>query len=85
VRKERLICEKYELDNQIKMGDLAPVSESNAWVSSMIVRARDILTRIAPELCDRLAVETNPQRIRELIDAEVVRALSQLSQYKGAQ
>jgi hypothetical protein len=60
------------------------VAEINAFVSGMIVRARDILTRIAPELRDRLAKETDPIRIQELIEAEVNRALASLAQFKGA-
>jgi hypothetical protein len=64
-------------------GELVNVAEVNAFVSGMIVRARDIFVRMPVELCDRLASESSPIRIRELIEAEITRALLQLSQFKG--
>src|ERR1043165_2697873 len=54
-RKEVALANKYELENKIKLNELAPIGEVNAWVSGMILRARDIMVRISPELCDRLA------------------------------
>ena len=84
-RKEVALASLRELELAMEKGELVKVAEVNAFVSSMILRARDILSRIAPELCDRLAKETDPSRIRELIDAEVLRALTQLSAFRGAQ
>jgi hypothetical protein len=83
-RKERAIADLRELELSIKRGDLVNIGEMNAWVSGMILRAREILTRIGPELRDRLAKETDPNHIQELIDAEVARALVQLSQFRAA-
>jgi hypothetical protein len=83
-RKERALADLRELELAVKSGDLAPVAEVNAWVAGQILRARDILVRIAPELRDRLAQETNPNRVQELIDAEVNRALTALAEYRHA-
>jgi hypothetical protein len=82
-RKEIALADLRELELAVKRGELAPVAEVNAFVSSMILRARDIVSRIAPELRDRLAKETDPIRIQELIEVETTRALTQLSQFKG--
>ena len=82
-RKEVALADLRELELSVKRGELAPVAEVNAFVSSMILRARDIFTRLAPELRDRLAKETDPIRIHQLIEAETTRALTQLSQFKG--
>jgi hypothetical protein len=84
-RKERAIADLRELELSVKRGELVKIGEMNAWVSGMILRAREILTRIAPELRDRLAKETDPNRIQELIDAEVSRALVQLSQFRASE
>lgn len=81
-RKEIALADLRELELATGRGELVKLAEVNAWISGMVVRARDILTRIAPELCDRLAKETNPQRVRELIELEVNRALTQLSEFK---
>lgn len=84
-RKERALADLRELELSTKRGELAPIGEINAWISGMILRARDILTRIAPELRDRLAKEIDPIRVQELIEAEITRALTQLAVFKGAQ
>jgi hypothetical protein len=61
---------------------MAPISEINAWVAGMIMRAREILTRIGPELKDRLAQTTNPHDCERLVMTEVGRALNELSEFK---
>ncbi|HEY4359415.1 MAG TPA: hypothetical protein VGN17_00500 [Bryobacteraceae bacterium] len=80
-RKEIALASLRELELQVKQGDLAPIAEVNAWVAGMIVEARNILLRIAPDLRDRLAIETDPAAIDRLIAAEVDRALAALAQY----
>lgn len=81
-RKERALADLRELELSVKRGELVSIGEINAWVSGMILRARDILTRIAPELRDRLAKETDPNRIQQLLEAEIHRALTQLSTFQ---
>lgn len=78
-RKERALADKHQIDVAVKLGELVSVAEVNAFVSQNIVAARDILSKISPELADRLAPETNPVTIRMLIDTEVHRALTRLS------
>lgn len=81
-RKEVALANLRELELNVKSGDLTPVSEINAWVAGMIIEARNILLRIAPELRDRLAIETDPAEIDKLISAEIDRALYQLKSFR---
>lgn len=69
-----------ELELAQKSGQLISYEFVNQVVSTMIIRARDILLRIAPELRDRLAAETDPIKIHEMIEAEIVRALGELKE-----
>jgi len=78
----KLQKEKREFD--LSAGVLEEVGPLNAWAAGMIIRARDILLRIGPELRDRLAQETAPVKCDEMVTAEIARALSELSEYKQA-
>jgi hypothetical protein len=77
-RKETALADLAELQVAEKKSELIPYADVNKWVSTNIIRARDILLRISPELRDRLAAETDPVKCGELIDAEVYRALAEL-------
>jgi hypothetical protein len=81
-RKEVAIADLRELELKQKRGELVPVSDVNAFVSGMIVRARDILLRLAPELRDRLATCTDPLECEGMVTDEVYRALRELSEYE---
>jgi len=75
------IADLRELEVAQKRGELLPASEVNAFISGMIIRARDILLRIAPELRDRLATCSDAVECERLIDDEVRRALRELAEY----
>jgi hypothetical protein len=53
-RKEVAIADLRELELKQKRGELVSMSEVNAFISGMIIRSRDILLRIGPELRDVL-------------------------------
>jgi hypothetical protein len=74
---------KAQYENAVKEAQLVPLGEINAWVAGMVIRARDILTRIGPELKDRLAQETDPHKCERLIVGEVTRALNELAEFKA--
>ena len=67
---------------QERRGELRPIAAVNAYVSGMIIEARDILLRIAPELADKLAQQSDPVKCRELIENEVNEALRKLAEYR---
>ena len=79
-RKETALADKAELDVLQRRGELVPLATANAWFAGAVVKARDILLRIGPELRDRLAVETDPIRVEAMVVEEVVRALSMLKE-----
>ena len=79
---EWLKVDKTKLELERRRGELVPIAEINAYVAGMIIRARDILLRIGPELRDRLAQEADPVACEGLIDGEVQRALRELAEYE---
>lgn len=83
-KREYIRLEKEALELKRIRGDLAPVGEINAFVAGMIIRSRDLLLRIGPELKDRLAHTSSPHTCEEMIAYEIRRALNELSEYKPA-
>jgi len=81
-RKERALADLRELELSAKRGELVSLVQVNAWVSGMILRARDILLRIGPELRDRLSKESDPITVDGLITKEITRALQELATVK---
>ncbi len=73
---------KQQFENAVREGNLAPIGEVNAWVAGMIIRAREILTRIGPELKDRLAQTVDPHECERLVAAETNRALNELAEFR---
>ena len=82
LRKETALASIRELELEQKRGMLAPIVVVNAFVCAQVIRARDILMRIGPELRDRLAIETDPAKCEAMIEMEVRRALSELKEMK---
>jgi hypothetical protein len=74
-RKEIALANEKELMVMMRRGDVAPIVQVNAWFSGCIIKARDILLRMGPELRDRLAAEVDPVECEKLILAEIERAL----------
>jgi hypothetical protein len=83
-RKELALAQLNELELAQKKSELISFADVNHFESTNIIRARDILLRIAPELRDRLAAETDPIKCGEIIDAEIYRALSELKVFSRA-
>jgi hypothetical protein len=81
-RKQIALADLKELELAHKRGELVNKDEVNNFFGGLFLKARDILSHIAPELKDRLAHETDPVQIESLIDAEVRRALELLAEYK---
>jgi hypothetical protein len=81
-QKEWIRVKRDALELRRKEGEVVPLAEINAWCAGMVIRAREVLIRIAPELKDRLAQETDPIRCEKLIAGEINRALNELAEYK---
>jgi hypothetical protein len=78
-----LAVEERKLKLAQRRGELVGIAEINAYVAGMIIRARDILLRIGPELRDRLSQETDPVRCEEWVAAEVNRSLAELAEFRS--
>jgi len=83
-QREWIRVQKDALTLARDRAELAPIGEINAWVAGMIIRAREILMRIAPELKDRLAQQSNPHECERLVADEVKRALNELAEFKSS-
>jgi hypothetical protein len=77
-RKESALADERQLRVGERRGALVPIVHVNAHFAGVIVKSRDILLRIGPELGDQLAAESNSIRCAELVNREVLRALGVL-------
>ena len=83
-RKERALADLRELELATKRGEFVEAEKVNAWIAGMIIKARDVLLRMPAELQDRLAQESDPANVRQLLDEEIRRALNCLGAYKSS-
>lgn len=75
------VREKH-LKNETEEGRLVDLVIINSWIAGMIMKARDELTRIGAEICDRVARESDPAKCRALIDDRISQSLENLTEYK---
>lgn len=82
-RKEAALADLREVELKERVGALVSAEDVNHWIGGMIIKSREVLMRIAPELKDRLSQESNPIKIEQIIEGEIRRALDELAQFKG--
>jgi hypothetical protein len=82
-RKETALATIREIEVSVKRRELVPIGKINAFVAGMIIKAREELLRIAPELRDRLAQEADPIACEQLVAARIQSALNVLAEYRG--
>jgi hypothetical protein len=81
IRYKKAQAAMLELQLEQERGELVRYADVEAWESTNIIRARDIILRIAPEMADRLAAESDPILVREMLEAEHNRALAELKRF----
>jgi hypothetical protein len=75
----RLERDRLALERERKqLIELAPI---NAYVAGMIIKARDELMRMGPELRDRLAQETDPIACEAMLNNRVGQVLAGMSEF----
>ena len=79
LRKEIALADQRELELQIRRGEMVSRHLMREWIAEGFVGAKNVLLKIAPELRNRLAAESDPARIEILIQAEVEAALRQIA------
>ena len=82
-RRRREVAESRlkELEVGEREGQLLPADEVRDAVSGMIIAVRETLLRIPSELQDRLAGMSSAPACGELLEEEIRRALTNLSEY----
>jgi hypothetical protein len=84
-QKEWARVEMQHLELARRRGELIELAPINAFVAGMILRAREELLHIAPELRDRLAQETNPVECERMVSDRIRHALAGLAEYRPQQ
>lgn len=74
--------QREQLDSDIRTGKYVPLEEVNQYISTMQLKARDLFLRIAPELKDQIAQESDPVNVEYMITLEINRALSEMAEMK---
>jgi hypothetical protein len=82
-RKEVALANIREIEVSVKRRELVPIGKINVFVAGMIIKAREELLRIGPELRDRLAQEADPIACEQLVAARIQAALNVLAEYRG--
>lgn len=79
---EKLREKRLKIDREESR--LVDVAAVNSWVAGMIMKARDELVRIGPELRDSLGQETDGIKCEAMVTDRIMQALEKLSEYKPA-
>lgn len=83
VRQEAWVkLREREVKLAIQEGKLVDLFAVNAYVAGAIIKARDELLRIGPELRDQLAQESDPVAVEEILLKRHVRVLAGLAEYR---
>lgn len=79
LRNEIAIADQREMELQIRRSEMVSRHMMREWISEGYVGAKDVLLMIAPELKDRLAVESDPVRVEQIIQGEIEVALRRIA------
>ncbi|MEP6962558.1 MAG: hypothetical protein ABI995_10790 [Acidobacteriota bacterium] len=79
--RERLKLERDRLDLAKRKGELVEKDAVNAYIAGMILKARDIMLQIGPELRDKLSKVSDPVKCEELVMVEIRRGLQEIAKY----
>lgn len=78
-RKEAALASMRELELKTRRGELIEAADVEREWSAAIAGARERLLQMPEQICERVAVESDPRVCAELIRKEVYRALTELS------
>lgn len=79
LRKEIALADQRELELKIRREEMVSRDQMRQVIGATIISAKDVLLKIAPELKDRLAAESDPARIEALVQGEIEVALRTLA------
>jgi hypothetical protein len=78
-RKMIAIANLSELELATKRGQLVSLKEVNAWIAKTIERAKEVFLPISARISERIANESDPVAVQEIIDGEIRKALMKMS------
>jgi hypothetical protein len=81
-RKENALAVLRELEVATRMGELIPRYQVTGFLSRGLVAFRDALLRLPGELSDRLAAETSPAVVHDILDGRLRDALQGFARLK---
>jgi BarA-like signal transduction histidine kinase len=79
-RKDAAIADRYELDLQVRRGELVEAEDVKQTWASCILRCKARLLGISTKLAPLLVAEESPKAVKALIDEEINDCLGELSQ-----
>lgn len=80
-RQKIAMADEREILVAQRAGELIPKIQVQQQISGMIVRARDLIRRIGPEIQDKVAAETDPVKCGRLISEKADRVLEMLAEF----
>jgi hypothetical protein len=78
-RKEEALADFRRIQVMEKQRELIPVSYVRRWASEFLIQGRQILEWGPSELQDELAMESDPLKVRAILDAWVARVMERFS------
>jgi hypothetical protein len=82
LRKELALANAAELMNRQRCAELVPASLVRELTAKMIAKASDALMRLPGALAERIAVESDPHKVENILAGELAVALKALSEVK---
>jgi hypothetical protein len=80
LRRSRALAEGSEIENMVRRGELLPVPYVTKWVTRYLIDGRDELLRLPSELADELAGESDPVKVRRILEAATDRVIKKFEQ-----
>lgn len=75
LRRAAALAEKAEIENMVRRGELLPKHYIRTWSLKHMIEHRDTILRMGSELADKVAAESDPRKVKEIIDAYGLRIL----------
>jgi hypothetical protein len=80
LRRAKALAEHQEIENMVRRGELMPVSYVRRWALRFLIDGRDEMLRLPSELADPLAAESDPVRVRAILEVAMERVMGRFEQ-----
>jgi hypothetical protein len=83
LRRSRALAEGSEIENMVRRGELMPCVYVEKHLTRYLIDGRDELLRLPSELADELAGESDPLKVRRILEAATDRVIAKFDQVKN--